>query len=104
MHTYSARTTHLMERNLLYDKTKNRYGAWCYCGNSTVPTPANADPVSVGRDGVVPNMDGKTFFMVDADTQDFISFAYTDAPPGETGSTEWMRACKYTSHSPAGIS
>ena len=36
-------------------------------------------PVKVGKDGVVPNLDGKTYFMVDSDTQDYISFAYSDA-------------------------
>ena len=66
------------------------YGSWCFCANTTT---APVAPLAVGttKEGVVPNLDGKTFVMVDAATNQYVSWS-TYAPPGMTGGEEWLRA------------
>lgn len=56
-------------------------GPWCWCSSTGPPAPPS--PTHPYNSSILA--------MKNADTGKYVSFAYTDAPPGETGSTEWMR-------------
>jgi hypothetical protein len=63
---------------------KHPYGSWCFCapeGNLSLPAPTHP-------------LDQKTFQMLNRfpGESDYVSFAFTDAPPSMPGSQEWMRA------------
>eukprot|EP01065_Artemidia_motanka_P019005 TRINITY_DN2242_c0_g1_i1.p1 TRINITY_DN2242_c0_g1~~TRINITY_DN2242_c0_g1_i1.p1 ORF type:complete len:772 (+),score=296.86 TRINITY_DN2242_c0_g1_i1:54-2318(+) len=55
-------------------------GPWCYCNVSTPPAPPADHP-----------LDGRVLAMKNSATGKYVSFAYTAAPSGLAGSTEWMR-------------
>mmetsp|Transcript_64277 Transcript_64277/g.172041 ORF Transcript_64277/g.172041 Transcript_64277/m.172041 type:complete len:756 (-) Transcript_64277:30-2297(-) len=58
------------------------YGAWCFCNSTTPPpVPTKDHP-----------LDGQTLAMRSNATGKYVSFAYTDAPQGLAGGSEWMRA------------
>jgi len=73
-------------------------GAWCFCaaneaGDAPVapPRPISADP-DHPFDGQIVSMLVTGTYKADTDFDKYISFAYTDGPPGATGSEAWLRA------------
>jgi len=67
------------------------YGAWCFCADGSGKYPTA--PVRAETDPDHP-FDGQTVTMMNTyvASPTYVSFAYTDAPPGETSSEAWMRS------------
>ena len=69
------------------------YGAWCFCQPDTSPTPAPAPPADPWHP-----LNGKVFALFntyEVPPGYFVSFAFTDAPPGEPAgdvTRSWLRA------------